>query len=351
MPKKTTQFFISANTERGFYSLYDNIFRNRDFDRIFVIHGGPGTGKSTLMRKVADEVRKRGADCEEILCSSDPTSLDGLVICQGGKKIGVLDGTPPHARIISEAGVKETLWNVCEFIRTEKLEKRQEEIKKFAKKKKDSYQKAYVLLHAAGTVERYLTNEEAGYLKKEKLSQHLQRTAKGFRVTGEITERFIHAISGKGEYIISLSNVFFDNIVLLCGKKESASIYLSHLSDSLREKNIAHTRFSSPLVPEFLDGIFINESSTLYLAESLAPKDCAGKKIHMARFFEKAPKEDRKKLKRIYAEALEGACEALKKAGQAHSALEEIYVSAMDFKGMEKTKQKWIADLLSLLEK
>ena len=45
--------FISANSERGFFSLYDEVFDMHSFDRIFILAGGPGTGKSTLLRQSA----------------------------------------------------------------------------------------------------------------------------------------------------------------------------------------------------------------------------------------------------------------------------------------------------------
>ena len=349
MTKEMTRYFISANTERGFYSLYEKVFTNGDFDRIFVIHGGPGTGKSTLMRAVASAVREKGADCTEILCSSDPHSLDGLIIEKNGKKIGVLDGTPPHGRVISEPEVKETLWNVCKFITREKLELHREEIRKHAKEKKDSYQRAYSLLSAAGALKRYLVKKEAENLNEEKLLAHIERGTRALKEEGEAKELFIRAISSTGSYIAPALSDLSENIVLLCGKPESAEIYLSYLSDALKKKKIAHTRFSSPLVPEILDAIFIKESSTLYLNASLWENINAKKRIHMSRFFEKSPTREERKIRRLCEKTVSEAYEALKKAGSSHRALEEIYASAMNFKRMEKTRQTWIADVLSLL--
>ncbi len=65
-----------------------------DATRIFVIKGGPGVGKSTFMKWIENEMVNQGFDVEEHHCSSDPDSLDGLVIPSIG--VALLDGTAPH---------------------------------------------------------------------------------------------------------------------------------------------------------------------------------------------------------------------------------------------------------------
>ena len=71
--------FPGSNTAEGFYSFYNYIIPP-DADRIFIIKGGPGVGKSTFMRSIADRLVERGFDVEFHCCSSDNGSLDGIVI-------------------------------------------------------------------------------------------------------------------------------------------------------------------------------------------------------------------------------------------------------------------------------
>ncbi len=94
---KVKRVFPGGNTAVGFYSFYDYII-TPDATRILVIKGGPGVGKSTFMRRIADEMVERGFDVELHHCSSDNSSLDGVVIPQIG--VALIDGTAPH-RVVS----------------------------------------------------------------------------------------------------------------------------------------------------------------------------------------------------------------------------------------------------------
>ena len=65
---KLKKVFPGSNSAYGFYSFYDQIIED-DAARIFVIKGGPGVGKSTLMARIGDELMKRGFDVEHHCCS------------------------------------------------------------------------------------------------------------------------------------------------------------------------------------------------------------------------------------------------------------------------------------------
>jgi len=87
-------FFLGANTSSGFVSKFDQLADPKSGWILFVIKGGPGTGKSSLIRKAAAAVEASGLAVEYIHCSSDADSLDGAIFPQ--LKCAVADGTPPH---------------------------------------------------------------------------------------------------------------------------------------------------------------------------------------------------------------------------------------------------------------
>ena len=62
--------FLGVNSEAGFYSLFEDFINKRS--RVYVIKGGPGTGKSTLMRSIGKQAEQRGLEVEYLHCSSRP---------------------------------------------------------------------------------------------------------------------------------------------------------------------------------------------------------------------------------------------------------------------------------------
>lgn len=87
-------YFAAANTSAGFVSFFDALFDPKQLKKIYILKGGPGVGKSTLMKNAALAAQKNGFHPIFYHCSSDPKSLDGLLIPETGK--AVLDGTAPH---------------------------------------------------------------------------------------------------------------------------------------------------------------------------------------------------------------------------------------------------------------
>ena len=77
-------YFAALNGGKGFVSFFDDIFS--PLDRVYIIKGGPGTGKSKLMRDIAAEAVNKAYTVEYFCCSADPDSLDGIII----KELNVL---------------------------------------------------------------------------------------------------------------------------------------------------------------------------------------------------------------------------------------------------------------------
>ena len=90
------KYFAAANTYAGFKSYFPIVFAPKDYERIYILKGGPGSGKSSFIKRFAADLIQKGCKTEEIYCSSDPRSLDGIIIYAEGKKIVIIDGTAPH---------------------------------------------------------------------------------------------------------------------------------------------------------------------------------------------------------------------------------------------------------------
>ncbi|MCR4442499.1 MAG: ATPase [Peptococcaceae bacterium] len=89
--------FPGNNTSEGFFSFFEHII-GPEAKRVFIIKGGPGTGKSTFMKNTGLDLVDRGYDVEFFYCSSDNDSLDAIAVPAVGAAI--IDGTAPH-RVVS----------------------------------------------------------------------------------------------------------------------------------------------------------------------------------------------------------------------------------------------------------
>ncbi len=142
--------FPGGNTSQGFYSFYRYIIPKEDANRIFILKGGPGVGKSYFMKGVAREIAKSGFEIELHYCSSDNDSLDAIVIKDLG--VALLDGTFPHRTDPKYPGAIEEIINLGDFWNTGALEKQRENIMEWGKKKSEHFARAYRFLGAAKLV-------------------------------------------------------------------------------------------------------------------------------------------------------------------------------------------------------
>lgn len=90
------RYFLGANSPSGFYSLYDQLIDLETARSVYLLKGGPGCGKSSLMRRVARHAEAAGCAVEYIICSGDPDSLDAIVIPE--LSAALVDATAPHVR-------------------------------------------------------------------------------------------------------------------------------------------------------------------------------------------------------------------------------------------------------------
>lgn len=110
------QYFLGANSPTGFYSLYSELLPPETASVIYILKGGPGCGKSTLMRQVAQQAAQAGETVEYILCSADPDSLDAVVLPRLGAAL--VDGTAPHGT--APLGHHTKKGSICKALRRRK---------------------------------------------------------------------------------------------------------------------------------------------------------------------------------------------------------------------------------------
>ena len=140
------RYFLGANSRRGFYSLYDS-FPPGEASFLHIIKGGPGTGKSGFMRRLAAAAEEKGLDVETVLCSGDPDSLDGIYI--PALHAAWCDGTAPHVTEPAAFAVDADYVNLGRFCHLPLSSQDGERIRRLNRHYKALYQQAYALLSAA----------------------------------------------------------------------------------------------------------------------------------------------------------------------------------------------------------
>ena len=100
-------WFLGANAPKGYFSRFDQLFSASPKGRCFLIKGGPGTGKSTMLKKIAAVLKEKDPGTELIFCSADIDSLDAVITSDG--MFSAADATLPHAVEPKYPGVYETV--------------------------------------------------------------------------------------------------------------------------------------------------------------------------------------------------------------------------------------------------
>jgi hypothetical protein len=147
---KIRHLFPGGNTSLGFFSYYGSILPQEEANRIFILKGGPGVGKSTFMRRIGEKMLEKGYDIEHLHCSSDNSSLDGIHI--PALKIAFIDGTSPHIVDPKSPGAVDEILNFGDFWDETGLRTRKREIVETNKKISENFARAYQYIKAAAAV-------------------------------------------------------------------------------------------------------------------------------------------------------------------------------------------------------
>lgn len=355
MSNKIKRVFPGGNTSVGFYSYYDYII-GENANRIFIIKGGPGTGKSSLMKKIGMEMFERGYDIEYHHCSSDNNSIDGVVIPK--LKVALIDGTAPHVVDPKIPGAVDEIINLGEFWDTKIMEKNKDKIIYYTKNNSKFYKRAYKYLSAARLIkEDYIriisesqdfakVNIETGNIIKEIFGERKIQDK-----LGKVRHLFGSAYTPDGwvEYtdtlIEGLNNIYF--IKGDCGTGKSTLLEKVYKEAVIRglDTEVYHT----PLIPEKIETVLIKELS-LALTISEVAKKYNYITIDMDKYLNNEALEKYKleieQDKEVYNKLIDIALSNIAAAKENHDIIEKFYVSNMNFSNVEKLKDRIVESIL-----
>lgn len=331
-------YFSGSNSGEGFHNYFDGVVPSWErLNRYFMIKGGPGVGKSTLMKRVAAKAEEAGEEVEFFYCSGDPDSLDAVRLVKRG--IVFADATSPHTMDPRFPGAVEEIVNLGEQIDRNRIIRYRDEVETFTKRNSRSYGRGYAFLRAAKALEEERYREITDCVDFEKIAKLGKDIAARIGKKEERQSRrlFLEALSCKGRVGFAKEHCEGNRVYRVLGEEKDV------VTDLLAGV-IEHDRkelFCSPLCPNRVNHLLLREQEmflttstgtdgVLLSAEEFLKKDCH-------ELAERYSEEARR------LEALAMNC--FKECKRIHDDLEKIYRECVDFSAITERTER-LLDLL-----
>ncbi|MBE6032830.1 MAG: hypothetical protein E7224_06515, partial [Clostridiales bacterium] len=336
MTEGSRHYFPGGNTPKGFFSYYDQILSQEEAHKIFCIKGGPGTGKSTFMKKLGQEFQTEGETVDYLHCSSDPDSLDGILLRE--KKVAVIDATAPHTMDPKHPGAVDGIINLGDFWEESRIRIHREEIRRSGEKISDLFQRAYDYLASAGSMRKCFLALEDERIQRDSLYKvaatiiNEELTHKELSSTpGKVRRLFAAAITPKG-FISHIESLLGDckKIYVFEGNAGTAAAkIMDRFLESARFRGFDGEVWHCPMDPEGLPEHIIIPKLKLAmvscskmhpLKEDLLP--CPPRIVRLERIMDPAPGDIRKDIaedsRRKMEDLLKAAIRCLAAAKEEH---------------------------------
>ena len=322
---KIRNYFASANTCNGFINLFNNInMESNSF--LYIIKGGSGTGKSTLMKKIGNHFSKMGNSVEYFFCSSDSSSLDGVRVAD--YNIAIVDGTAPHITNDSLPQIRDKIINIGEYI-SQDIFNHKERIESILVKKSKIYKAIYQRLKIAGDLyqlNNIILNEPKSLEVTKKTNEIIALLSlPNKNSAGKTRELFLN--------ILNFNNSNFEEkngyryILSFNGTQKFNEKVLDKVSKKIIDLGYSVINFKNILNPNGISAIEIAEENILIKANNIESNKSVLKN------------------NRLISDYLNNAKSNLKSAFNLHKKLERFYIESTDFNGINLLTENLIKDI------
>ncbi|WNS75351.1 PRK06851 family protein [Bacillus sp. DTU_2020_1000418_1_SI_GHA_SEK_038] len=361
MAGKILNYYGGGNTARGFYSLFESNLQG--LERLFILKGGPGTGKSSLMKAVGSEWAEKGYDLEYIHCSSDNNSIDGVII--PALKVGIVDGTAPHVIEPNTPGAVEEYVNLGEAWDSKALAERKEEITQINERVSRSFEMAYSKLAEALKIHDKWENiyiENMDFAKADQLTNKLLKEFFGnmqLNKASNVKHRFLGAATpiGAVDFVQNLTEGLPKRYFVKGRAGTGKSTMLRKLAAEGEKRGFDLEIYHCGFDPHSLDMLIFRELG-LAIFDSTSPHeyfpDRSGDEIIDTYEIIVTPGTDEifaeqiKEISGQYKAKMKEAISYLAQAKAQREELEKIYISAMDFKIVDRLRNDIRAEILQM---
>ena len=340
----TIHYFAGGNTAQGFFSCFQDILPAPERKRLYCIKGGPGVGKSTLMKRTAQAAEEKGHEVEYFHCSSDPGSLDGISLAQHG--MAMVDGTAPHIQDPVIPGARDTLLSLGDFLDEEALTPYTGEIAALQKEISGKFARCYRYLAAA---EEVRAAAPAGTENETQALQEAQSWGKTLPLRGgrgTVRRLFGTAFTPEGLKTVTDFSQFERCITLDVPFGAHADLFMSEAVRQAVQRGLDTVMLLDPLNPKHIAHVLI-PAHGIALCTGRKETASAGEWLEAAAVFELhgGGEKERGFDLNAYELLCQRAVEQLRAAKSLHDDLERFYIKHMDFARWQRVLDKVMASL------
>ncbi|WP_017754419.1 PRK06851 family protein [Calidifontibacillus oryziterrae] len=344
-------YYASGNTAKGFVSLYDSNLK--DLERLFILKGGPGTGKSSLMKKVGANWLEKNFDIEYLHCSSDNNSIDGVIIRQ--LKVGIVDGTAPHVIEPKAPGAIEEYVNLGEAWDSNRLLANKSEIVRISNEISNAFQSAYKNFAEALKIHDewekiYIKNMD--FTAANKLTEELIQLFFGqinLNKQPNVKHRFLGGATPKGavDFIQNLTANVANRFFIKGRAGSGKSTMLKKIAKEAEVRGFDVEIYHCGFDPNSIDMVIVREVG-IAIFDSTAPHEHFPERDHdviidmyeivINNGTDEKYADSINEIKSRYSEKMKEGISHLAQAKELHDKLEAIYIAAMDFTVVDKIR-------------
>ena len=207
------KYFLGCSSPEGFHSFFGELCPTHSGGYTYIIKGGPGTGKSSLMKRINSALIDAGIETELIYCSSDPASLDGVYA--PALNCWIADGTSPHTLEPKYPGAAQEIVDLGRFWNKDILRSRADEVIALTDENAACHRRCRRFLEASALLREDILRLTLGCTDTAKIKRAASRIAsrefgKPTGRIGEESHRMISAVTPDG------ITFFTDTVRQLC---------------------------------------------------------------------------------------------------------------------------------------
>lgn len=344
-----TTFFLGACTGQGFVSHYDALFR--EAETVNIIKGGSGCGKSTFMRSIAAAAKQRGLEVVYILCSSDPDSLDGILLPRLG--LAYADGTAPHVLEPDLCGGSRNYLNFGEYYDRPAMRKNEAEILLTQRQNQAQYPTVTACLAAADQLTEIFRRQTAVPCYEEELAAIAEclclSCLKPVGDQGRQQQRFLQALTPKGLYFCRRTPAALcQKVYVLKDNYFQAPKLLSHIQSRALELGYRCILCYTPQLPkEAPSHLLLPDAGVAFVSESreLSYSEPCFCRIDLDSTLPPALRRELDVFAGLQTTLMTRAVSHLREAKRLHDRMEQLCKPFVDFAAIDRLTRKTVAEL------